>query len=384
MKRTLTLLGALLIAAALSLPRAYADTRVSPQDSLSADGPYILYGPGGVEVIEVDVLGNISRRQWEQLPEDFSFRVTDHKGMYPFEVSLRSFCRADWQQLDTPGRTFVMSDPHGRLDCVIDLLLGNQVIDNDLHWAYGTDRLVVIGDIADRGEDVTAIYWFFYKLQQEAADAGGSVVMLLGNHEPMEFAGDMRYAKPKYKILPRLLGMEYTDLIGPDSELGRWIASWNAVSIQGRDLYVHAGIGKDFYDWDLPIPEVNAKISKALFMKNKDRKALSDTLDFLYGSYGPIWYRGLVQKAAKRRPVSVDTLDLIRARYGVDHIIVGHTIFRQVSTFYSGRVIDVNVDNVVNRRKHRTRALLIENGVYYAVTDNGKRKRLPQPVFEKR
>ena len=367
---------AILIGAGIAPTPAAAGTPRSAKDSLSADGPYILYGPGGVDVIEVNVHGDISREHWDRLPEGFTFRVTDHRGKYPFEVSLRPFARLDWQLPDIPDRTFVMSDPHGRLDCVIDLLQGNRVIDENLKWAYGTDRLVVIGDIADRGNDMTAIYWFFYKLQQEAADAGGSVVMLLGNHEPMEFAGDMRYATPKYKILPRLLGMEFKDLIGPDSELGRWIASWNTVSVIGRDLFTHAGVGKDFYDWNLPVPEVNAKISKALFMKNKERKALSDTLDFLYGSYGPIWYRGLVTDEPKRRPVSADTLDLIRARYQVDHIIVGHTIFRNVRTFYDGRVIDVNVDNPVNRKKRRSRALLIENGAYYSVTDRGKRKRL--------
>jgi hypothetical protein len=376
MKKTLALLGTIMIAATMLLSPAVAGTPRSAKDSLSADGPYILYGPGGVEVIGVDVEGNISREQWERLPEGYTFQVTDHRGKYPFEVRLRPFARMEWYQRDIPVRTFVMSDPHGKLDCVIDLLQGNRVIDSGLHWAYGAGRLVVIGDIADRGKDVTAIYWFFYKLQQEAADAGGSVVMLLGNHEPMEFAGDMRYAEPKYKILPRLLGMEYTDLIGPDTELGRWIASWNTVSILGRDLYVHAGIGKDFYDWNLPIPEVNAQISRVLFINNKARKALSDTLDFLYGSYGPIWYRGLVQDEPKRRPVSADTLDLIRARYDIDHIIVGHTIFRQVRTFYDGRVIDVNVDNAVNRRKKRSRALLIEDGRYYSVTDRGKRKRI--------
>ena len=85
----------------------------------------------------------------------------------------------------------------------------------------------------------------------------------------------------------------------------------------------------------------------------------------------------LVMDEPKRRPVSADTLDLIRTRYQVDHIIVGHTIFRNVCTFYDGRVIDVNVDNAVNRKKRRSRALLIENGVYYSVTDHGKRKRLP-------
>ena len=127
MKKTRVLFLALLIGSFALSFSASADTPHSPQDSLSADGPYILYRPGGVEVIEVDVLGNITRREWEQLPEDFRFRVTDHRGKYPFDVRLRPFSRAAWQQRDIPGRTFVMSDPHGRLDCVIDLLQGNQV-----------------------------------------------------------------------------------------------------------------------------------------------------------------------------------------------------------------------------------------------------------------
>ena len=42
-------------------------------------------------------------------------------------------------------------------------------------------------------------------------------------------------------------------------------------------------------------------------------------------------------------------------RYDVEHIIVGHTIFKDISTFYDGRVIGVNVDNEENRKKKRGR-----------------------------
>ena len=145
----------LLWALALLLPfsQAWAAEPLSPKDSLSADGPYILYGADGVNIIRVDTQGNILQNHWDQLPENYSFQVTDHRGQYPFEVQLRPFKRAAWLLQDTPERTFVMSDPHGRLDCVVNLLQGNQVIDTDLHWVYGPNRLVVIGDIADRGKD---------------------------------------------------------------------------------------------------------------------------------------------------------------------------------------------------------------------------------------
>jgi hypothetical protein len=37
-------------------------------------------------------------------------------------------------------------------------------------------------------------------------------------------------------------------------------------------------------------------------------------------------------------------------------------------------VIDVNVDNRVNMRKRRGRAILIEGGRYYVVGDKGKKR----------
>ena len=153
------------------------------RDSLSVDGPYVVYTDGGVRVITVDKDGTIEDNLYPEAPA--TFKVTDHLGHYPFEVSLKPFSRQEWLVESQPERVFVMSDPHGRLDCVVSLLQGNNVIDSDLRWSYGQDHLVMIGDIFDRGEDAVQIYWLFYKLQQEAQEAGGRVTMLLGNHELM-------------------------------------------------------------------------------------------------------------------------------------------------------------------------------------------------------
>ena len=76
----------------------------------------------------------------------------------------------------------------------------------------------------------------------------------------------------------------------------------------GNDLYVHAGLGKDFYDKNLSIPTVNEEMSKGLFMTKKERKALSPLTAFLYGNSGPIWHRGTgthrwqIPSARKRLP----------------------------------------------------------------------------------
>ncbi|MBQ6577740.1 MAG: metallophosphoesterase [Bacteroidales bacterium] len=358
----------------------YSQRGKTQRDSLNTDGPYILYSASGARMISVDQEGDISDERMSSLPEGYTFTVKDHRGKLPFEVTLRPIQREPWHYPSKSPKTFVMSDPHGRLDCVVSLLQGNGVIGEDLKWSYGDGHLVVIGDIFDRGEDVTQIFWLFYELQREAPLSGGKVTMLLGNHEPMEFAGDMRYAKPKYTALANALSVEYRNLWNKDSELGRWIGSWNTVALIGDNIYVHGGLGKDFYDWNLPVEEVNRQMSRAIYLKSAERKALSDTLEFLYGSFGPIWYRGLVQKDSKRRPIAADSLQMILSRYRASHIIVGHTIFKDISTFYGGKVIDVNVDNRVNMRKRRGRALLIENGEYWVVGDKGKKRRLSQPL----
>lgn len=346
------------------------------KEELSADGPYVLYQPDGkTRIISVDKKGQIKDTLYNVLPEDFTLHVADHKGRFPFSVKLHPVKRPDWQYR-RPEKVFVMSDPHGRLDCVISLLQGNGVIDKDYRWSFGNNHLMVIGDIFDRGKDVPQIFWLFYKLEDEAAKAGGTVSFLLGNHEPMVMANDLRYTKGKYKLLAEKLGMDYPKLFGPDTELGRWLGTRNTMQTIGSDLYVHAGLSRQFYDHDLSIPTVNKEMSKALFMNKKERKALSPLTAFLYGNYGPIWYRGLVRTDAKYHPMAQDSLQMVMDRYKARHIIVGHTIFKDISTFYGGKVIGVNVDNKENRKKKRGRALLIDKDMYFVVGDKGIQRKL--------
>jgi hypothetical protein len=341
------------------------------KEELSADGPYVLYQPDGkTRVISVDKKGKITDTTYVALPEDFILHVVDHKGQFPFDVRLHPVKRPDWKYRQ-PEKVFVMSDPHGKLDCVISLLQGNGIIDKNYKWSFGNNHLMVIGDIFDRGKDVPQIFWLFYKLEDEATKAGGTVSFLLGNHEPLVLANDLRYTKDKYKVLAQKLNMNYPELFGPDTELGKWLGTRNTMQIIGRDLYVHAGLGKNFYDRNLSIPTVNEEMSKALFMNKKERRALSPLTAFLYGNDGPIWYRGLVRTDAKYHPMAQDSLQMVIERYKVKHIIVGHTIFKDISTFYDGKVIGVNVDNKENQKKKRGRALLIDKNTYFVVGDKG-------------
>lgn len=352
----------------------------NPQKELSTDGPYVMYLPNGAtRIITVDKEKNIKDTTLAALPKEYKLPILSHHGEALFDVSLHPIVRPKWRQKQAE-KVFVTSDPHGNFECFAELLQANNVIGKQYQWTFGKNQLVVIGDVFDRGKDVLPIFWLIYKLEKEAQDAGGQVVFLLGNHEPMVLTGDMRYAKKKYTALATLLKIEYKDLFGPSTELGRWLASRNTMQLIGNNLFVHAGLSAELYNKNLSIPEVNPAMSETLFLNKAQRKAHSDLSAFLYGSSGPIWYRGMVKEEEKYHPLSSDTLHLILKKYEADRVIVGHTIFKDITTFYNERVIAVNVDNKENQEKGRGRAILIEGNKISVVGDKMKNYSLKKNI----
>lgn len=340
---------------------------------LTSDGPYIIHQADGMtRVISVDATGNIIDTVGVA-PK--SFTVTSHDGLYSFDVTLRDHARQDWQ-LPKTRRTFILSDPHGRLDCLVSILQAGGVIDGNLDWAFGCDRLVLIGDVMDRGDDVTQIFWLLYKLEAQAADAGGSVSMVYGNHECMVMAGDLRYCREKYKVLADAVGLTVPQLYGPDSEIGRWLGNLNTIMKVGNDLFVHAGLSRDFYELGLEIPQVNSLCSEGLFMTSQERHSHSETLYFMFRTSGPVWYRGFFFSDKKYGgKMDSSTLDLILHRYDADRVFVGHSIFRNIRKFFGKRVVAVDVDAKLNRDSGRSRAVLIDGNDEFLIFDSGKRKR---------
>lgn len=339
-----------------------------------ADGPYIIYEGSSARVVTVDTKGRITDRRMDNVGPGSTFPVISDNGAFSFDVTLHEVSRPAWKY-DSPEKTFIMSDPHGNLDCVISLLRGNGVIDDGLKWSFGRNHLVIIGDIFDRGNDATQIFWLIYKLEDEARRAGGNVSFQLGNHEPMVLSGDMRYTKEKYKALADSLGCTFPYMMGPDTELGRWLGTRNTMQIIGDDIYVHAGLSGEFLEKRLSVPDVNERISSGLFLTSDQRKK-DPELYFLFKTYGPIWYRGLVHKQKKYHPSSESTLEALLEFYGVKRMFVGHTIFRNVKSFYGRKVIDVNVSNQENKDKGRSRAVLLEGGRTLIAGDNGTIKEL--------
>jgi serine/threonine protein phosphatase 1 len=72
-------------------------------------------------------------------------------------------------------RTLVVGDIHGKYDLFIRLL-------EEMEYSPGADRLVLIGDLVDRGENSSAVVTKAMELKKADPD---NVVILRGNHEAM-------------------------------------------------------------------------------------------------------------------------------------------------------------------------------------------------------
>mgnify|MGYP000624415407 CR=1 FL=1 len=231
MKRLTLLFGALLAAALCTLPAADAAAQPKPTKynlcrKHPADGPYIVYdAEKGAYAATADKRGRVRVMPYGGGPVE----VRSSRGAYLFSVTPHAVERGP-RELPQAPKLFVTSDLHGDFRSFATLLQAHGVIDGDCRWSYGNNQLAVIGDIFDRGYDVLPLLWLMYKLEQEAADAGGAAVLLLGNHEGMVLAGDVRYTRGKYLETARQLGMEnYRQLFSPDTELGRWLATRNTM-----------------------------------------------------------------------------------------------------------------------------------------------------------
>ena len=67
---------------------------------------------------------------------------------------------------------YVVGDVHGRYDQLSRLLEQSGIVDKDHNWTAGKAHLVFLGDLFDRGDDVTKVLWFIYQLEKKAAEKG--------------------------------------------------------------------------------------------------------------------------------------------------------------------------------------------------------------------
>lgn len=330
------------------------------------DGPYILRGANGWEALSVEVTAAGAQRKSQALGADATVTVPAVGKVPSFQVKLRGPAPEAPGEIRTAANAplFVVADTHGEYESLVSTLRAHKVIDAQLKWKFARGHLVVLGDVFDRGPNHLEILWLLYKLEAEAAKAGGGVQLVLGNHETMVMRGDLRYLNARYVESAQLLQqVDYSALFGAQTLLGQWLRSKPALLKVNDLLCVHAGISRALVDSRLSLADVNATVRDVL--NGTEEGAIAE---LVMGSFGPLWYRGYFPDRAQSPTATVDDVELALKTYGARRMLVGHTIVDTITSLYAGRVIAVQA--------RPFEGLLMRKGEFWEAGPDGALQRL--------
>ena len=329
-----------------------AETTAAASAPALDDGPYLNYEPQRL-VARWVCAGKVVRREFTA--RRWPVTVAPECG-YTHTIRVDAPATAEANApIRGAKRIAALSDVHGQYEVMVQLLRANGIVDQRLDWRDGNGHLVIVGDVFDRGPQVNQALWLLYELERQARKAGGGVHLLLGNHEIMVLANDLRYVNEGYKTNAALLGRSYPELYGPDTVLGRWLRSKPVMAQIDDLLFVHGGIGEDYLALGLDRADANARYRASLGTP-KAVWSQDPVLNGLYnGKTSPIWYRGYFKDPS----LDQARVDAIRHRTGVKRIVVGHTSMDAIGRYFDGAVI--SVDSSIKNGKSGE-LLLVEDG----------------------
>jgi calcineurin-like phosphoesterase family protein len=378
-RRRILVFGLLLLGGACAAPVPQQPQQQSAALSAPAeDGPYVW--PTNDGWIARRVLNGVVR---DEVLKAGSLAIAGIGVLPTFVVELRPPApKAAESVAGGNAPLFVLADTHGEYEIAVEMLQRQRVIDSKLRWTFGRGRLVVLGDVLDRGPHQIEILWLLYKLEAEAAAAGGGMHLILGNHEAMVLTGDLRYLHAWHRPTAQTLGLNsYADLLDSGSVLGQWLRSKPAMLRIGRLLFVHGGVSRALVDSRLTLSEINAAIREAMAggaMPSSDRAKT----DLVMKRLGPLWYRGYFPGQSDFPQASLDDVDGTMAQFGVCRIFVGHTIVPTVTPLFGGKVIAVQVypHRDVVTEKYILEAVVVAGDLVFRARIDGGRELLELPT----
>lgn len=295
-----------------------------------SDGPYVFLE--GEDRVARWICGGVLREQ----TIDSDGRIEPACGELPALTLDRDLELAP-DSLPQPERWAALSDIHGQAELFLRLLSAHEIIDAEGRWRWDHGVLVITGDVLDRGPAQLEALWTIYRLAQEARAAGGRVELLLGNHEAMVLAGDLRYLHPRYPLIASQLGRRYDQLFAADTELGAWLRRRATVLKLGDTLLLHGGLHPRLGDARIDIAALNASFRDGLGTP-RGVPQTDPEVRWLHGTDGPVWYRGyfLPERATAAQ------IDALLQAAAVSRIVVGHTTLGEIRSHYDGRVIGID------------------------------------------
>ncbi|KAI9206747.1 Metallo-dependent phosphatase-like protein [Polychytrium aggregatum] len=213
-----------------------------------------------------------------------------------------------------PARVVAVGDFHSDYPSTLKVLMLANITDKNGDWVGGSTTFVQTGDVVDRGPDTIKLYDMMRRLQKQAKEAGGRVVPLLGNHEVMNMANDLRYVTPE----------DFASFGGDEQrahewsakgELGSWLRGLGITTKVGGTVFVHGGIHPSWARHGVRKLNEMARAALTLPPDQIHRQAIFD-------GKSPIWYRGY---ASNPEATECAVLEQALNYLGAKRMVVGHT-----------------------------------------------------------
>lgn len=247
-----------------------------------------------------------------------------------------------------PRRLVAIGDVHGDLAATRTALRLAGAIDEADRWVGGDLVVVQLGDVLDRGDDEQAIFDLLFRLEAEAAAAGGALVFLLGNHELMNAAGDFRYVtRGAMSDFDDVAGLDLTRwpqvpevarrriaALGPGGVYAKKLAAHNVVAIVADTVFSHAGV---VGPWATQLEEVN--LTSRCWLDGQAGGVEAAPLA-LTSDDSPVWTRAL---GGAPEDVDCGALRATLAALGAQRMVVAHTVQRAANGLCDGALWRIDV-----------------------------------------
>ncbi len=231
--------------------------------------------------------------------------------------------------------SIAIGDIHGSLEPLLALLKREAIIGATGTWSAGNSSLIFLGDYMDRGEDGIGVLDLIMRLEQEALEAGGEVIALLGNHDVIMLEayhfGEIpvpSLSKHNQNITFKQMwlknaGGQISDLERLETKHVQWLTARPAMHKIGNTLIMHAD--SIFYlEYGKDMQAINNNIREIL--ENLQTQHL-DLLEERFAS----------RKAFMRHP---EIAKAFAAQFDTTHIIHAHTTIFNILRVQPHQVIE--------------------------------------------
>lgn len=259
-------------------------------------------------------------------------------------------------------RIIALGDIHADYDALIYSLRKVKLINKRLDWKGGDTILIQIGDIVDgrcrignwRGDNDLKVINFLSHLRKQADKKGGKIIILMGNHEIMNYNGNFTYSGDNGI---KSLGGEKKRLEYFRNQFKDFmLQSYVAVKF-GDWVFCHAGIPSVISN-TFTIPDLNILFYQYI-NGNLSKPIEKKFLDIISSEVGILTNRKFGGEKVQCKKV-IDTLKNLHA----NHMVVGHTVQDSINSVCDHKIwrIDTGISRAFgNNNPNRIQLLEISN-----------------------